>query len=92
MPVAFRKGNIMHSIADPKTMAKALRADLAAHQLGFRDWSTLNARQKDGLLLKGRGTLWVKDFRLNTVGPKTKTTERNGKVLTKPENLDFSFS
>ncbi len=45
-----------------------------------------------GFLLKGHGTLWAKDFRLDTVGPEIKTTERNGKVLTKPENLDFTFA
>ncbi len=45
-----------------------------------------------GFLLKGRGTLWAKDFWLDTVGPEIKTTERNGKVLNKPENLDFTFA
>jgi len=59
----------MHPNADPKTMAKALRADLAkhglalshaqclettAHQLGFRDWNTLSATQRDDLLLQPR--------------------------------------
>jgi hypothetical protein len=228
----------MHSIADPKTMAKALRADLAAlgltvnhaqaleiaaHQLGFRDWNTLSAAHNDdlllqprhwsltnntsalyyrfgidpkrggaamltsrgdraeanagefasymqsvlagayrgqrlrlraklasqdaemgfiwmrvddghnnilrfdnmtkrpengplkgthdwvkrsivldipepahaihyGFLLKGRGTLWAKDFQLDAVGPEVNTTERNGKFLSKPENLDFTLA
>ena len=45
-----------------------------------------------GFLLKGRGTLWAKGFRLEAVGPEVATTERNGKVLGKPENLDFSLA
>ncbi len=45
-----------------------------------------------GFLLKGRGTLWAKDFRLDIVGSEQKTTESNGKFLRKPENLDFTLA
>lgn len=45
-----------------------------------------------GFLLKGRGTLWAKDFQLDAVGAEIETTERNGKFLSKPENLDFTLA
>ncbi len=45
-----------------------------------------------GFLLKGRGVLWAKAFRLDVVGPEVDTTESNGKFLSKPDNLDFTFA
>ena len=45
-----------------------------------------------GFLLKGCGTLWAKDFQLDAVGPEVKTTESNGKFLSKPENLNFTLA